>query len=105
MSDVSDRFIEEAALNDAQAARERNTPFAIFRPSLSVDGDRWCALYGKNLQEGIAGFGASPALAAEAFDAAWYAKLPAAEAKQADAAIAEKRRNESCGDCGGPCCW
>lgn len=24
------------------------------------DGDQWCALYGENLQEGIAGFGDTP---------------------------------------------
>jgi hypothetical protein len=26
---------------------------------LSLDGDQWCALYGPDLQEGIAGFGHS----------------------------------------------
>ena len=25
------------------------------------DGDQWCALYGENLQEGVAGFGRTPA--------------------------------------------
>jgi len=28
--------------------------------SVSKDGDRWCALYGANLQDGIAGFGDTP---------------------------------------------
>lgn len=27
------------------------------------DGDQWCALYGKNVQEGITGFGKTPYLA------------------------------------------
>lgn len=28
---------------------------------LSKDGEQWCCLYGKDLQEGIAGFGKTPA--------------------------------------------
>ena len=28
---------------------------------ISKDGDEWCALVGENLQEGIAGFGKTPA--------------------------------------------
>lgn len=40
--------------------------FECFRSSilpkttLRIDGDRWCALYGIDLQEGIAGFGGTP---------------------------------------------
>lgn len=34
---------------------------------LSKDGDMYCFLYGENLQEGIAGFGKTPMLAAYAF--------------------------------------
>jgi len=52
-------------------------PSAVFRPALSIDGDQWCALYGANLQDGVAGFGRSPADAMRAFDTAWSAKLPA----------------------------
>jgi len=64
-----------AAIQAAAAAHER--PSAIYRPAVSMDGDKWCALYGDNLQDGVAGFGDSPAQAMEAFDAAWFAKLPA----------------------------
>ncbi len=28
--------------------------------NISLDGNMWCALIGKNLQEGIAGFGTNP---------------------------------------------
>ena len=35
------------------------------------DGDQWCALYGENLQEGVAGFGRTPAEAMADFDQAW----------------------------------
>jgi hypothetical protein len=36
-----------------------------------MDGDQWCALYGENLQDGVAGFGDTPEKAMYAFDAAW----------------------------------
>lgn len=28
-----------------------------FTPKLFIDGNKWCALYGENLMEGISGFG------------------------------------------------
>lgn len=31
-----------------------------FKPKITLDGNQWCCLYGKNLQEGIAGFGENP---------------------------------------------
>ena len=43
---------------------------------VSIDGDKWSVLYGDNLQEGICGFGESPAEATEAFYAAFYNDLP-----------------------------
>lgn len=36
-----------------------------------MDGNLWCALYGDDLQNGIAGFGATPAAAMREFDKAW----------------------------------
>lgn len=56
------------------AASEMQRPSAVYRPVLSIDGNQWCALYGDNLQDGVAGFGASPALAMDDFDANW--RLP-----------------------------
>ena len=53
----------------------RDLPSVIYRPRLSIDGDQWCALYGDNLQDGVAGFGVSPAAAMHAFDVAWDTKL------------------------------
>ncbi len=43
----------------------------LFRPALFQDGTQWCAMYGENLQEGVAGFGDTPEKAMLAFDAAW----------------------------------
>ncbi|MBK7814803.1 MAG: hypothetical protein IPJ52_11040 [Rhodocyclaceae bacterium] len=58
------------------AAAEQERPCVLFRPKVFIDGGSWCALYGENLQEGVAGFGASPAEATVAFDAEWHRKLP-----------------------------
>lgn len=57
-----------------QAAYDFTRPSVLFRPSLSIDGTKWCALYGDNLQDGVAGFGDSPDLAMRDFDKQWSAK-------------------------------
>lgn len=58
---------------------ERDRPFHHMRPKLFLDGDRWCALYGENLQDGLCGFGKSASEAASDFDVAFYKKLPVRE--------------------------
>lgn len=50
-------------------------PFTRLRPRMSVDGGSYCALYGDNLQDGVAGFGGSPFEAEQAFNKAWTAKI------------------------------
>lgn len=68
-------FVEMAANTIAeeacQAAKAHATPSAIYRPAIGLDGDQWCALYGANLQDGVAGFGDTPAAAMADFDKAW----------------------------------
>jgi hypothetical protein len=41
------------------------------RPAIYPDGDMWCALYGEDLQRGVAGFGETPELACADFDRNW----------------------------------
>jgi hypothetical protein len=53
------------------AAYEMQRPSAVYRPSISMDGTKWCALYGEDLQNGVAGFGDTPAEAMAEFDKAW----------------------------------
>jgi hypothetical protein len=36
------------------------------------DGDQWCVLWGKNLQDGVCGFGETPYLAVLAFNKACH---------------------------------
>lgn len=54
---------------------EHMRPSMLYRPRLTVDGNQWCALYGDNLQDGVAGFGGSPDLAYRSFDLAWVERL------------------------------
>ncbi|WP_440110239.1 hypothetical protein [Acidovorax sp. BL-A-41-H1] len=61
----------------ASAAIEQQRPSAIFRPVLSIDGNQWCALYGDDLQNGVAGFGDNPDKAMRDFDAQWLKPLAA----------------------------
>lgn len=75
----ADHIIRCAAQEFGVAGAEMQRPSVVFRPALSVDGDQWCALYGDNLQEGVAGFGDTPAAAMYAFDRAWLNdKIPVA---------------------------
>ena len=53
-------------------AQEHQRPCVLFRPKLSIDGNQWFALYGSDLQDGIAGFGDTPELAMIDFDKNYY---------------------------------
>ena len=72
---------QRSAIMDQElaAAMAMSAPSYLFRPKLSIDGNKWSALYGDNLQDGVAGFGDSPAEAYIDFDAAWSRKLPSVE--------------------------
>ena len=60
----------------SREVREMMTaPHVLMRPSLSIDGTSWCALYGDNLQDGVAGFGKSPEEAMIDFDRQWCKRL------------------------------
>lgn len=63
----------KASIEAAASVYER--PSAVFKPRLSIDGNQWCALYGENLQDGVAGFGKSPADAMWDFDKNWTKAL------------------------------
>lgn len=73
---MSDYINEVAAQAYRDIAQYANEPCVLYRPTLSIDGDQWCALYGEDLQNGVAGFGKSPELAMLDFNRAWWKKLP-----------------------------
>lgn len=55
-------------------------PSVLYRPALALDGDKWCALYGPDIQVGVSGFGDSPADAMLDFDLQWEKKIKPWEA-------------------------
>lgn len=70
----SARYSEEERLayqRHLQANWATVRPSTVYKPTLLRDGNQWCALFGEDLQSGIAGFGDSPALAMHAFDEEW----------------------------------
>ncbi len=84
ISDAVESAMRDACIGDqaqsavraiADAASCYTYPSVMYRPALSIDGDQWCALYGDDIQSGVAGFGDSPSLAMSDFDKNWYAKL------------------------------
>jgi hypothetical protein len=67
--------IAAAEINIYNYSCSINRPSNLYRPKLYIDGDKWCALYGENLQDGVAGFGKSPELAYLDFDNEWHKEL------------------------------
>lgn len=72
ISRITERMQESVYIHRNEMLR----PSVVMRPQMFMDGNQWCCLYGEHLQDGVAGFGDSPALAAEAFDRAWCESLP-----------------------------
>jgi hypothetical protein len=71
-------YFEMASRTIREVAWQFELPSVQYRPSVSIDGNQWCALYGENLQDGVAGFGDSPEEAMSAFNKAWRQKLETA---------------------------
>ena len=76
INEIAGRFdisyaVEAVKQDFLNVAYEQARPSAIFRPKLAIDGNQWCALYGDDLQSGIAGFGDTPDKAMSDFDTNW----------------------------------
>lgn len=54
-----------------QAISQYERPSAVYKPKLFKDGNKWCALLGGNIQDGVCGFGDTPSDAMWEFDIAW----------------------------------
>lgn len=63
--------MQEGAQAFLWAMQALNAPHVRMRPAVYKDGDKWCALYGPDIQGGVAGFGDSPEQACAEFDKAW----------------------------------
>ncbi len=73
-----EKILEEEAFTNYSLKKlkaERGRMFFVAKPKLFIDGNKWCALLGDNIQSGVVGFGDSPDEAARAFVFAWFAKI------------------------------
>ncbi len=60
--------IYEVQIDWQNAGQKYARPSVVFKPKISIDGNVYCVLLGKNLVEGIAGFGETLAKAMLDFD-------------------------------------
>jgi hypothetical protein len=72
-------YADMASRAAQEAANEASRPSVLMRPTISRDGNMWCALYGEDLVTGCAGFGPTPAEAMADFDANWADMQASAE--------------------------
>ena len=63
ISDYTQGILEGTIIESAEMNLVR-----LFNAKISIDGDMWCWLHGDNLQDGVAGFGKTPYLAALDFN-------------------------------------
>ncbi len=75
-------YIAAGIRNQAAQEQQEFNLFAQLKPSLQIEGDRWCVSYGDERQC-ITGFGSSPYLAIMAFNANWYKEIPSEKVKEA----------------------
>ena len=68
-------YESNAAQYKEQAAREMLRPFMLLKPEVFLDGNKWCVLYGNNIQEGVCAFGDSPDHASREFDSEWIKNI------------------------------
>lgn len=70
---IGDTLVQAASAQLTAAEYTRDFALVgVLKPKIAKDGNQWCLLYGDNLQEGVAGFGDTPAEAARDFTNAWY---------------------------------
>jgi len=67
-------YTHQSEMNRLIEAEEYSL-FSILKPTLSKDGNKWCVLYGDNLQVGIAGFGDTPYKAILAWNKEWHRSI------------------------------
>lgn len=70
-------------------------PRILMKPTLSPDGDMWCAMYGEDPVQGVVGFGETPAQAMAAFDEEWRTGLTHKAAFAKKQALASPTKGET----------
>ena len=69
-------FTSEVIRNEmCYAISQYTLPSVVYKPRVFIDGKQWCALYGDNIQDGVVGFGKSPAEAMWDFNKNWHKNI------------------------------
>ena len=84
------RRVSDVAIENA------SRPSVLFRPTLSLDGNQYCALYGDDIMSGCAGFGETIHEAMTDFDQNWkgHASAPHKESRESKSHY-DKMKNKS----------
>ena len=96
-------ILNQRYANAVDEGNHINRPSTKYKPVLSIDGNQWCALYGDNMQDGVAGFGVSPEKAFVDFDRAWQRCLPAGSKVEMCCRYCGEPMTNDPGDPGCPC--
>lgn len=72
-------YFQMACQEMQTSAVEHGRPCAVFKPTLTQDGNAWLAVLG-DLPTGVVGCGESPAAAMSDFDAAFYRSATSSKA-------------------------
>lgn len=72
---VNNNLTHEAQMN-YWANKQDYILIEALKPRFFIDGDKWCCLYGENIQDGVAGFGDSPQDAVIDWNNEFKKKLP-----------------------------
>lgn len=76
---VANAIIHENWVTQETIRQNLSAPHIEMKPKIYLDGDKWCALYGEDLQRGVCGFGDSPYEAMNDFDKSWWQKVEASQ--------------------------
>ncbi len=68
-------FVQQISSVSFDIGHHYTKPSVLYRPTLSVDGNQYCALLGQDLQSGVAGFGDTAEAAMADFDKAFKTPL------------------------------
>ena len=69
---LAEAMYVDAAQSARDAAMGAGEPFVVYGATLAPDGNMWSALLGENIQEGVVGFGKTPAEAVADFNNNWW---------------------------------
>ncbi len=86
-------YADQVSQHAYRVLSEYERPSVKYRPTVVPDGNKWSALYGENLMEGVCGFGDTPEEAMRDFDNNWW-KQKTPEAIKIEQKIAEEDAHE-----------